>query len=156
MNVSMARRLALAAALLHVLAGCGGADEPRREVRLLAPAGVVDDVARFERATGCRVDLRVYDEDEDVDAIAGRRDADVIAAPAPPGTRPQVSQELVRITLARGLEVTIPRHLAPAFDGDARSAGRRSTVWRIRPEGENGGCARRWLADATSRSDARE
>jgi hypothetical protein len=155
MNVSMARRLVLAAALLHVLAGCGAADEPRREVRLLAPPRVVDDVARFERATGCRVDLRVYDENEDINAIAHRRNADVIAAPAPPGMTPHVSQELVQITLAPGLEVTIPKQLAPAFDGDARPAGRRSTVWRIRPEGENDDCARRWLAYAASRSDAR-
>jgi hypothetical protein len=153
MNVSMARRLVLAAALLHVLAACGGGPEPRREVRLLAPADVLDDVAPFEGATGCRVDLRVYDEDEDVDAIARRRGTDVVAEPAPPGTTPHLSQELVRITLAGGLEVTIPKRLAPAYNGAVRPAGRRSIVWRIRPEGENDACARRWLAYATSPGD---
>jgi hypothetical protein len=156
MGVSMARRLVLAAAVLHVLTACGGGEEPRREIRLLAPAGIVDDVAHFERATGCRVDLRVYDEDEDVDAIARRRDTDVVAAPAPRNTTPHISQELVQITLARGLEVTIPRRLAHAFDGPVRPAGRRSIVWRIRSDGENDACARRWLAYATSRSGAAE
>jgi hypothetical protein len=150
----MARRLVLAAALLHVLVGCGAGEEARREVRLLAPAGVVDDVALFERTTGCRVDLRVYDENEDVDAIARRRDGDVVAGPPAPGTTPHVSQELVEVTVAHGLEVTIPKRLAPAFDGNTRPAGRRSIVWRIRPEGENAACARRWLAYAISRSGA--
>jgi hypothetical protein len=150
MNVSMARRLVLAAALLHVLAGCGAADEPRREVRLLAPAGVVDEIARFERATGCRVDLRVYDENEDLDSIARRRDADVVAGPAPRGATPHVTQELVRVTIEEGLEVTLPRELASAFRGHKRPAGRRALVWEIRDEGDNDTCARRWLAYATS------
>jgi hypothetical protein len=150
MGVSMACRLTLAAALLLALAACGGADEPPREVRLLAPAGVVDDTTGFERRTRCRVDLRVYDESEDVRAIATRRDADVVAGPAPPGVEPHVTHDLVRITLASGLEITIPKRLAAAFDGEARPAGRRSFVWTIRAEGDNDACARRWLADATS------
>lgn len=150
MPVSMAVRLLLAAASLLAVAGCGGSQEPRREVRLLAPPGVVEDVTRFERDTGCRVDLRVYDQEEDVDAIARRRNADVVAASAPPGATPHVSQELVRVTLDRGLEVTLPRRLAPAFRGLTRPAGRRSLVWEIRDEGANGACARRWLAYATS------
>lgn len=150
MPVSMAVRLLLAAALLLAVAGCGGSQEPRREVRLLAPPGVVEDVTRFERDTGCRVDLRVYDEEEDVDAIARRRNADVVAAPTPPGATPHISQELMRVTLDRGLEVTLPRRLAPAFRSPTRPAGRRSLVWEIRAEGENDACARRWLAYATS------
>ena len=150
MPVSMAVRLLLAAALLLAVAGCGGSQEPRREVRLLAPAGVADEVTRFEEQTGCRVDLRVYDEEEDVDAIARRRDADVVAGPTPPGTAPHVSQELVRVTLDRGLEITLPKRLASAFRGPTRPAGRRSLVWEIRDEGENDACARRWLAYATS------
>jgi hypothetical protein len=148
----MAVRLHVIAAVLFSLAGCGGDREPRREVRVLAPAGVVAEVTRFERASGCRVDLRIYDEEEDVEAIARRREADVVADAAPPGTRPHVSNELVRITLAQGLEITIPKRLASAFKGETRSAGRRDIVWRLRPEGENDACARRWLAGATSRS----
>jgi hypothetical protein len=156
MRVSMASRLTLAAALLFAVAACGGEAEPPREVRLLAPAGVAADPTRFERATGCRVDLRVYDGGEDVQAIARRRDADVVAGPAPPGAEPHFSQDLVRIAVASGLEITIPRQLAAAFAGVVRPAGRRSIVWRIRAEGENDGCARRWLAYATSRSGATE
>jgi hypothetical protein len=150
MGVSMASRLTLAAALLLTLAACGGQDEPPREVRLLAPAGVGGETARFERETGCRVDLRVYDANEDVGAIAGRRDADVVARPAPPGVEPHVSHDLVRITLASGLEITIPKRLAAAFEGEARPVGRRSFVWTIRAQGDNDACARRWLAYATS------
>jgi hypothetical protein len=150
MPVSMAVRLLLAAAPLLAVAGCGGNQEPRREVRLLAPAGVVEDVTRFERDTGCRVDLRVYDEEEDVDAIARRRDADVVAGPAKAGATPHLSEELVRVTLEGGLEVTVPKRLASAFRGVTRPAGRRSLVWEIREEGENDACARRWLAYATS------
>jgi hypothetical protein len=150
MTLSMAARALLAATLLLALAGCADDEEPRREVRLLAPAGIVDDVSRFERETGCRVDLRVYDEDEDVDAIARRRDADVVAGPAPPGSTPHITQELVHITLESGIEVTIPKPLASAFDGEVRPAGRRSLVWTIREEGDNPSCAQRWLAYATS------
>jgi hypothetical protein len=123
---------------------------------VLAPAGIVDDATRFERASGCRVVLRVYDEEEDVAAIARRRDADVVAGAAPPGATPHISIQLVRITLARGLEITIPKPLAPAFGREARPAGRRDFIWRLRPEGKNDACARRWLAYATSRSSATE
>jgi hypothetical protein len=151
MALSMAVRLHLAAALLFVLAGCGGEQEARREVRLLAPAGIVEDVSRFERETGCRVDLRVYDKGENVAAIARRRDADVIAAPVPPGGVVHDSVELVRITLEAGLEITVPKPLASAFDGAVRPAGRRRTAWTIRQDGDNPDCARRWLDYATSR-----
>jgi hypothetical protein len=146
----MAIRLVLAAALLLVLAGCGEEQDARSEVRLLAPAGIVEDVTRFERQTGCRVELRVYDEGEDVTAIARRRDTDVIAGPVPPGGVAHDSVELVRITLEGGIELTVPKDVASAFDGAARPAGRRSTAWRIRPEGENQECAERWVDYATS------
>jgi hypothetical protein len=147
---SMAIRLLLAAALLLGLAGCGGEGSSNDEVRLLAPVGIVDDVTRFERRTGCRVELRVYDEDEDVAAIARRRDTDVIAGPVPPGGTPDDSVELVRITLEDGLEITVPKELGSAFEGTARPAGRRSTAWEIRTEGENQDCAERWVDYATS------
>jgi hypothetical protein len=145
----MSVRPSLAASLLLVLAGCGGGGGTESELRLLAPAGVVGDVEPFERATGCRVDVRVYDEDEDVEAIARRRDADAVAGTVPPGGTPHVSEDLVRITLAENLEITIPERLAPAFDRPARPAGRRSLAWSIRPEGENETCAARWLAYVT-------
>ena len=151
MPVSMAFRLHLTAILLLVLAGCGGEQPSRPEVRVLAPAGIVEDVSAFERQSGCRVDLRVYDDAEDVDAIARRRDVDVVAGPAPPGREPDVSVPLVRITLERGLTITIPKRLASAFAGaPIRPAGRRSIVWTIREEGDNDACARRWLDYATS------
>jgi hypothetical protein len=150
MPPSMTFRPLLAAALLLVLAGCGGDEDTQAEVRVLAPPDLVEDVSGFERATGCRVDLRVYDEGEDLDAIARRRDADVIAGPVPPGERPHDSVELVRVTLDDGLEITVPRRFAAAYDGPTRPAGRRSTRWTIREEGDNPGCALRWLAYATS------
>jgi len=146
---SMAVRLLVAAALVAALAACGD-ENATPEVRVLAPAGLVGDVTPFERETGCRVDLRVYDDDEDIDAIARRRDVDVVAGPVRPGERPDHSVELVRITLDRGLEITIPKRLAAAYDRPARPAGRRLTRWTIRHDGENPGCARRWLAYATS------
>jgi hypothetical protein len=146
----MAVRLLLAAALLFVLSACGGDEPPRREVRLLAPADLVEDVSGFERATGCRVDLRVYDEGEDLPAIARRRDVDVVAGPPPPGTKPHDSVALVRVTLERGLEITVPRRFARAFAKPARPAGRRLTRWTIREDGDNPDCARRWVAYATS------
>ena len=146
----MSIRAPLAAALLAVLAGCGGADEAR-EVRLLAPVGVVDDTRPFETATGCRVELRVYDRDEDLDAIARRRDTDAIAAPTPPGGVAHVSQQLARVTLEGDVVVTVPSELASAFrSADVRPAGRRELTWTIRPPGANEDCARRWLAYATS------
>jgi hypothetical protein len=147
---SMAIGFVLAAALALALAGCGGDSTTRRELRLLAPPGVVDDVAAFEQRTGCRVDLRVYDEGEDITAIARRRDADVVAGPVPPGQVAHDTVELVRIELDDGLEVTIPKALASAFEGAAHPAGRRATRWVIRKDGENEDCAERWLDYATS------
>jgi hypothetical protein len=146
----MAIRSVLAALLLFALAGCGSEQEAGREVRLLAPAGLVDDTAAFERRTGCRVDLRVYDEGEDLDAIARRRNVDVVAAPAPPGTPADDSVALVTIELASGLEVTIPRPLASAFPGPTKPAGHRRTRWMIREDGRDEACAERWLDYATS------
>jgi hypothetical protein len=146
----MAIRSSFAAALVLLLVACGGDSTPRREVRLLAPPGLVEDVAHFERRTGCRVDLRVYDEGEDLTAIARRRDADVVAGPVPPGSPAHDSVELVRVKLEAGLEVTIPKALASGFPGAARPAGRRRTAWVIRDEGENEDCAERWLDYATS------
>jgi hypothetical protein len=150
MPLSMAVRLLLAAALLLVLSACGGDEPARREVRLLAPADLVEDLASFERTTGCRVDLRVYDEIENLAAIARRRDVDVVAGPAPPGTEPHDSVELVRVTLEHGLAITVPKRFARAFPKPARPAGRRLTRWTIRNEGDNPDCARRWVAYATS------
>jgi hypothetical protein len=150
MLVSMAIRSLLGAALLLALAGCGGEAETTKEVRLLAPAGLVGDPATFERRTGCRVDLRVYDEGEDLGAIARRRDADVVARPVERGEAADDSVELVRVELASGLEITIPSELASAFAGTVRPAGRRRTAWVIRTDGENQACAERWFDYATS------
>jgi hypothetical protein len=149
MALSMSIRSTLAAAFLVAVAGCGGDSDPSREVRLLAPAGLAEDVASFERQTGCGVDLRVYDEDEDLAAIARRRDVDVVAEPVSAGETPHDSIALVRVELATGLEVTIPKELAAAYRGTARPAGLRRTRWKIREQGENEDCARRWLAYAT-------
>lgn len=143
-------RALLAAALLSGVAGCGGSSDTR-EVRLLAPVGIAKDVTRFERETGCRVDLRVYDDDEDIDAIAQRRDADAIAGRTPAGGVPDIVQELARLTLEGGVVLIIPRSLASEFDWvDIRSAGRRQLSWTIREEGDNDDCARRWIAHAIS------
>ena len=150
MAVSMAVRLVVVAALLAALAACGGDQTATHELKLLAPAGLVGDVAPFEHKTGCGVDLRVYDDDEDLAAIAGRRDVDVVARPVRQGERPDDSVELVRVTLDSGLEITLPKQLAAAYDRPARPAGRRLTRWTIRDDGENPQCARRWLAYATS------
>ncbi len=150
MPLSMAVRFLLASILLLALGACGGDSADSREVRLLAPADLVEDVAPFERRTGCRVDLRVYDEDEDIDAIARRRNVDVVAGPVPPGDVAHDSVELVRIELDDGLEVTIPKSLAAAFEGTARPAGERRTRWVIREDGENEDCAERWFDYATS------
>ena len=147
---SMSIRVLLAAALLSVLVGCGG-DSEAREVRLLAPVGIAKDVTSFEHATRCRVDLRVYDEGEDIAAIARRRDADAIAGPTAPGAVPDVVEALVRVKLEGGVVLTIPRDLASAFDpAEVRSAGRRQISWTIRKEGDNDECARRWIAHAVS------
>lgn len=143
-------RVLLAAALLTVLAGCGGSSEIR-EVRLLAPVGVAKDVSGFEQETRCRVDLRVYDDGDDIDAIAERRDTDVVARPTLAGGVSHVVQTLARVTLEGGVVVTIPRELASAFHAEhVRSAGRRQLSWTIREEGNNDDCARRWLAHAIS------
>lgn len=148
---SMSIRALLAAALLSTIAGCGG--EERREVRLLAPAGIVSDAdaARFERETDCRVDLRVYDPSEDLEPIAERRDTDAIAAPTRNGETPHVSEALAQLTLKDGVVVTVPARLAPALEPLLiRPAGRRELTWSIREEGDNDDCARRWIAYATS------
>ena len=150
MAVSMATRVLLVAAFLAAVAGCGGDSDAMGELRLLAPADLAEDVGPFERQTGCRVDLRVYDEGEDLAAIARRRDADVIAEPVSAGETPHDSVELVRVELAAGLEATIPKELASAYRGTVRPAGIRRTRWTIREEGENEDCARRWLSYATS------
>jgi hypothetical protein len=146
----MAVRLVLSAALLLVASGCGRDGPASREVRLLAPVDLVEDVSSFERATGCRVDVRVYDEAEDLATIARRRDVDVVAGPVRPGTEAHDSVELVQITLERGLEITVPKRIAAAYERPSRPAGRRLTRWTIREEGDNPDCARRFVAYATS------
>ena len=148
---SMSIRSLHVAAVLATLAGCGG--EASREVKLLAPAGLVEErvIGRFERASGCRVDLRVYDDGEDLEAIADRRDTDVVAGPVAPGDPPHDSVELARVELTSGVVLTIPSDLASAFDAaKIRPAGRRETAWTIRADGDNRDCARSWLAYATS------
>lgn len=148
----MSARTLLAAALALGVTGCGGG-EPEREVRVLAPVGIVEDEdsRRFERETGCRVDLRVYDQDEDVEAIADRRDADAIAGPTPNGAVPHFAEEMVRATLRGGVVVTVPRELVSALKPvDVRPAGRREISWFQREEGDNPDCATRWIAQATS------
>ena len=147
----MSVRALFAAALLLAPAACGG--ESEREVRLLAPVGIVEDgdARRFERETGCRVDLRVYDQEEDIAAIADRRDADVIAGLTPNGAVPHVAEEMVRATLEGGVVVTVPRELVSALNPvDVRPAGRREISWLLREQGDNPDCATRWIAQATS------
>jgi hypothetical protein len=146
MPLSMAVRLLLTAVLLLLLPACGKDRAAPAQLRLLAPADLVEDVSGFERASECRVDVRVYDADEDLAAIARRRDVDVIASPVSGRTQADDSVELVRITLERGLEITIPRRFGAAFQRPFRPAGRRLTRWTIRRGGENPACARRWLA----------
>lgn len=145
----MVIRLLLGGALLAVT-GCGANAPAAREVRLLAPAWAVGDLAAFERRTGCRVELRVYDENEDLEVIADRRDIDVVAAPVPPGGDGDRSEEFVQVTLEGGVEITIPKRLSTAFGGQTRPAGRRSIIWLTRTEGDNDDCGRRWLAYAMS------
>jgi hypothetical protein len=166
----MSMRAFLAAALL-TLTGCGG-DGAQREVRLLAPAGLVDDgstlpardvVRRFERETGCEVDTRVYDEQEDVVAIARRRNVDAVAGTDTvlrrlrragelrPGSTPLPPEELVELTLDGGVTVTIPRELATAFPGaSVRPAGRRIVACAVRKDAPNAACTRRWMAYVAS------
>jgi hypothetical protein len=169
----MSIRIALAAAFVLVAPGCGGTSGETREVRLLAPTGYVEDgstlpdsdwVTPFERRTGCEVDARVYDEDEDVVAIARRRDVDAVAGSEEvldrlrragellPGSTLQDSVALVRATLASGVELTIPQELAHALRPVLiRPAGHRTTAWAIRKDGDNRDCARRWITHASSR-----
>jgi hypothetical protein len=147
----MSIRAFLAAALLTTVAGCG--DEEQREVRLLAPAGVVSyaDAARFERETDCRVDLRVYDPKEDLEPIAERRDTDAIAARTRNSETAHVTDEMARLTLKDGIVVTVPTRLAAALDPvETQPAGQRRLTWTIREEGDNDDCARRWIAYVTS------
>lgn len=148
---SMSMRALLAATLLTAVAGCGS--DERREVRLLAPAGIVSDAdsARFEQETGCRVDLRVYDPNEDLEPIAKRRDSDAIAAPTRKGETVHVTDEMARLTLKDGVVVTVPTRLAAALDPvETQPAGQRRLTWTIREEGDNDDCALRWIAYATS------
>jgi hypothetical protein len=147
----MSMRALLAATLLAAMAGCGSDDG--REVRLLAPAGIVSDAdaAGFERETGCRVDLRVYDANEDLEPIEERRDSDAIAAPTRDGETAHVTDEMARLTLKDGVVVTVPTRLAATLDPvETQPAGQRRLTWTIREEGDNDDCARRWIAYATS------
>jgi hypothetical protein len=148
---SMSMRVLLVAALLSAIAGCGG--EEQREVRLLAPAGIVSDAdsARFERETDCRLDLRVYDPNEDLEPIAERRDTDAIAAVTRQGETAHATEDMSRLTLNGGVVVTVPTRHAAALDPvESRPAGQRRLTWTIREAGDNDDCARRWLAYATS------
>lgn len=144
----MAARLLAAAALLTV-AGCGSSTE-QPHVGVLAPAWIDDDIPRFEQQTGCRVDLRTYDEGEDLAAIARRRETDVIAAPVPRGQDGDQVEQFVHVTVDGGVELTIPKRLAPAFDGPQRPAGRRGIVWLTRDGNGDRRCIGRWVRYATS------
>jgi hypothetical protein len=168
----MSIRIGLAAALVALGTACGG-DTDTRQVRLLAPPGYVEDgstlpksdwVTPFERRTGCEVDARVYDDNEDVVAIARRRDIDAVAGSDEilaelrregellPGSTPHDSVALARVRLASGIELTLQRHLAQALRPvSIRPAGRRAIAWAIRKDGDNRDCARRWIVHATAR-----
>jgi hypothetical protein len=143
----MSIRPVLAAALALLAAGCGGSSRP--EVRILAPADLVQDTDAFERETGCRADVRAYDTDEDVEAIAERRNVDVIAAPVGSEAEADDVVELATVVVS-GVRVTVPKRLAPALGGAGRPAGRRLTAWKLRSHGDNEDCARRWIAYVTS------
>jgi hypothetical protein len=147
----MSMRALVAATLLAAMTGCGSDDG--QEVRLLAPAGIVSeaDSARFQQETDCRVDLRVYDANEDLGPIAERRDSDAIAAPTRDGETAHVTDEMARLTLKDGVVVMVPARLAAALDPvETKPAGQRRLTWTIREEGDNDDCARRWIAYATS------
>jgi hypothetical protein len=168
----MSIRIGLAATLVAFATACGG-DTGTRQVRLLAPPGYVEDgstlpgsdwVTPFERRTGCEVDARIYDENEDVVAIARRRDIDAVAGSEEilaelrrerellPGSTPHDIVALARVRLASGIELTIPQELAQALRPVLiRPAGHRTIAWAIREEGDNRDCARRWIAYAISR-----
>jgi hypothetical protein len=146
----MAIRLGAAVALLAV-AGCGSTtSEPR--VALLAPVWTDADIPRFERQTGCRVDLRVYDAGEDLRAIAKRRETDVVATPVPPGQAGDQVEAFVHVTVDGVVELTIPKRLAAAFDGPRRPAGTRGIVWLPTRRGSGDRrCISRWLLYVTPR-----
>lgn len=144
----MAARLLAAAALLTV-AGCGSSTA-QPHVGVLAPAWIDDDIPRFEHQTGCRVDLRTYDEGEDLAAIAKRRETDVIAAPVPRGQDGDQVEQFVHVTVDGGVELTIPKRLASAFEGPQRPAGRRGIVWLTRDGNGDRRCIGRWVRYATS------
>ena len=135
----------LAAAAVLALAGCGSkANEPH--VAVLAPGWIDDDVPRFEQQTGCRVDLRVYDESEDLAAIAERRETDVVATAVPSERNADQVEEFVHVTLDGGVEITIPKQLARAFDGPRRPAGSRAIVWTTTNRGSGDRrCISRWV-----------
>ena len=143
----MSIRPLLAAAVVLAAGGCGGSSTP--EVRILAPADLVQDTEAFERETGCRADIRAYDTDENIEAIAERRNVDVIAAPVDSEAEADDVVDLATVVVS-GVRVTVPKHLAPALGRPGRPAGRRLTAWTLRPEGDNEDCARRWIAYATS------
>jgi putative spermidine/putrescine transport system substrate-binding protein len=105
----MSVRALLAAAVL-ALAGCSGEETEDRELLLVAPAGYVEDgsttpsadwVTPFERQSGCSVTVRVYDDDEDVVAIARRRDADAAAATLEHFDRLRASGDLSPVDVGR-------------------------------------------------------
>jgi hypothetical protein len=145
----MAARLLVVLALLG-LAGCGSSSRQPR-VGLLAPAWIDDDIPRFEQQTACRVDLRVYDEGEDLPAIAERRETDVIAAAVHRGQDADQTEPFVTVTLEGGVEVTVPRRLGSAFTGPRRAAGTRGIVWLPTRKGRGDRrCIGRWIAYATS------
>lgn len=144
----MAARLLAAAALLTV-AGCGSSTA-QPHVGVLAPAWIDDDIPRFEHQTSCRVDLRTYDEGEDLAAIAKRRETDVIAAPVRRGQDGDQVEQFVHVTVDGGVELTIPKRLASAFDGPQRPAGRRGIVWLTRDGNGDRRCIGRWVRYATS------
>lgn len=106
----MSVRALLAATLLLTLAACGGEEAEDSELMLLAPAGYVEDgsttpaadwVTPFERETGCSVEVRVYDDDEDVVAIARRRKADAAATTLEHFERLRAADELSPIDVER-------------------------------------------------------
>jgi hypothetical protein len=148
----MAARLLAAAALL-ALAGCGStASKP--VVSVLAPAWIDDDVPRFEQQSGCRVDLRVYDDGENLAAIAERRQTDVLASPVPPGREGDETETFVHVT-HDGVELTLPARLASAFPGPHRPAGTRAIVWLATHRGKGDRrCINRWVLYAASQESS--
>ncbi len=147
----MSARALLAAALVAV-SGCGG--DGANELRILAPVHVPLQLTTFERETGCRPDVRIYDEGEDVRAISRRRNVDVVAADRATLVRlgaavqrrtPYTVVKLARVELRDGPTVTVPEELASAFDGRATPAASRAFAWAILNAGPNDDCARLWF-----------